>query len=95
LQDGCPRCLELAEWPIRDLDETMLANLVALAVDPERLSKGRSEAELIAAANVLSQLERTGRLVDVAPQAVEEYLRDHWKVDCEIRSTLLSRLVRT
>lgn len=86
LADDCPRCAEQAEKPIRELDEKMLSELAALAVHRDRLMRGRSEAELVAAANVLNVLEQVGRLCDVAPAVVESYLRERWRIDVQIRA---------
>lgn len=81
LADDCERCAELAAWPIRDLDDEVLAALVRLAVHPNRLSECRSLTEAVASASVLTALERVGRLAQVAPDAVADYLKTRWSVD--------------
>lgn len=81
LADGCPACEEIALDPTAHLDDETLAQLAALAVSDDRLDRGRSETELVAAANVLSTLERVGRLASTAPGVVAWYLRERWRVD--------------
>lgn len=84
LQDGCGGCEEAAENPIRDLDEVMLGQLVTLAVHPDRFSVGRSDMELVAAAKVLTVLEQTGHLAEVAPETVATYLTERWRLEASI-----------
>ena len=63
LADDCPGCAEHAEHPIMSLDRENLRRIMALALDPDRF--GRSDAthtDLVAAASVLTALERAGAL---------------------------------
>jgi hypothetical protein len=85
LQDDCLRCVEHAEDPIPTLDEEMLRGLVRLAQDRDRLAKGRSETELVAAAKILTTLEHVGRLAEVDPAGVERYLRERWHLRVRIQ----------
>lgn len=78
LADDCPECSDAAEQPWRYLDERALAALVELAATDDRLARARSEAEAVASANVLTQMERFGRLASVAPVALT-YL-ERWNV---------------
>jgi hypothetical protein len=82
LADDCPRCAALAErwW---DLDDEVLLSLIALANDPLRHSRVRSQAEARAAANVLTVLEWTGRLAQASPLGVQRYLSTNWHVNFE------------
>lgn len=91
LQDGCPRCAEHAEHPLRDLDDRMLRDLIELATSPRRSERVRSETEAIAAANVMTALERTGKLCEVAGEVVAEYLRDRWHLEADIKSLEILR----
>lgn len=84
LQDNCPGCEDLASDPINRCDDRILSALVALATENDRLSKCRTNAEGIASAQVLTALERTGRLVEASPGGVEAYLRERWKFQCRI-----------
>lgn len=70
LHDGCPRCEEHAEHPIQSLDDANLGRIVRLAVDPNRFAHALSHLELVAAAKVLSTLEKVGPLYRVAPMEV-------------------------
>jgi hypothetical protein len=92
LQDGCPRCADHANHPMRDLDDEMLGSLVALAVNPDRFTVGRSETELVAAAKVLTALEHAGHLAEVAPDAVAGYLRDRWRLEATIENPRAAEL---
>lgn len=85
LQDGCPRCAELAARPL-DVDSEMLRDLVRLAVRRDRITVGRSEAELVASAGVLTLLEQLGRLAELAPDEVAAYLVDRWHLNAEIEN---------
>ena len=78
LDDDCERCKEHAENPIRDLDKTILHRLVEMAVD--RSIKPRSEAEGVAVANVLTVMEKFGRLAESHPEAAVAYL-DRWGIE--------------
>lgn len=84
LHDDCPRCAEQAEDPFGTLDNENLVALVNLALDRDRLSRGRSETELVAAATVLTALERAGRLAETHPGGVERYLRERWHLRVRI-----------
>lgn len=84
LQDGCPACADIAKNPIAELDDAMLGQLATLATSADRLSRGRSENELVAAANVLTLLEQVGRLAEAAPSVVAWYLREKWRLDAQI-----------
>lgn len=84
LFDDCPGCAEIAENPIREADSRLLKQLVELAADRERLVKGRSETELIASAKILTHLERTGRVCEVAGDVVATYLNERWHLGAEI-----------
>jgi hypothetical protein len=86
LADGCPRCAELAANPLADLDDGILLELVRRTVDDrfgyygDASARARSEAEAVAMANVMTQLERTGRLFQAAPGPVCRYLDGRWDV---------------
>lgn len=83
LFDGCPRCLDLSAFPIRDLDAAMLAKLVEMAT--RRDWKPRSAAELQAVNTVRTTLERAARLCDAAPAEVETFLRERHRLIVAIR----------
>lgn len=74
LQDDCPRCQEHAEDPISSLDAGNLRRIVRLACDRDRFEHALTRTDLVAAARVLSQLERTGHLFRTAPVEVLEFL---------------------
>jgi hypothetical protein len=81
LRDDCARCAEHAADPFRDLDDTMLHRLVCITQDPARfISEDYTEADLIAAANVLTVMEKCGRLFQASPNTMREYLRNKWRV---------------
>lgn len=77
LADGCPRCEEHAEQPIRDLDRSNLCDLVSMAVD--RSIRPRSGTEERAVATVLNAMEQFGRIAEVAPEEALAYL-DRWGI---------------
>jgi hypothetical protein len=82
LVDGCPRCAEHAEAPLYELDATQLRRLVALAADPKRLSRTDvSVLDLEAAAKVLTQMERCGKLFEIAADTMLTYLQTKWRID--------------
>jgi hypothetical protein len=72
LADDCPRCAEHAENPIRSLDHENLRRIMELAVD-----QGGSATYLdqVAAANVLTTLERAGHLARTDPDIFFTYLQ--------------------
>lgn len=72
LADDCERCAEHAENPIRDLDSGNLRNLIELAVN--RDIHPRTNAEGVAVANVLTAMERFGRIAEANPEAAMAYL---------------------
>ena len=78
LSDDCERCAEHAENPIRDLDTENLQALVEMAVD--RTLPPRSEAEGVAVANVLTAMERFGRIAEAHPEAAMDYLK-RWGIE--------------
>lgn len=78
LAPGCPRCAEHAENPIRDLDTENLRVLVNLAVN--RDIRPRSVAEEVAAANVLTAMERFGRIAEAYPEEALAYLQK-WGIE--------------
>lgn len=73
LADGCPRCEEHAKDPIRDLDLENLRFIVNLAAN--RDLRPRSAAEARAAANVLTAMERFGRIAEAYPEEALSYLQ--------------------
>ena len=73
LADGCPRCLEHAADPVRDLDLENLRFIVNLAAN--RDLRPRSDAEGRAAANVLTAMERFGRIAEAYPEEALAYLQ--------------------
>lgn len=81
LADDCERCTEHAQHPWRDLDPSNLRPLIEMAVD--RNTRPRSETEAIAVANVLTQLERFGKLAEAAPELTVAYLA-RWGVRAEL-----------
>lgn len=81
LADDCPRCAEMAERPTAECDEEVLRALVELAIRRDRLSRSRSEAEAVASAQVLTALERAGRIAEVAPDLLGRYLRERSEGD--------------
>jgi hypothetical protein len=78
LVDGCPRCEEHAEHPIRDLDLANLRRLIELACD--RSIRPRSQAEGVAAANVLTAMERFGKIAEADPAMAVDYLK-RWGIE--------------
>lgn len=72
LAGGCPRCWEHAENPVRDLDPENLRVLVNMAVN--RDIPPRSEPEAVAVSNVLSAMERFGRIAEAYPEEALSYL---------------------
>lgn len=82
LADGCERCAEHAASPTVSLDQETLREVMRLAVYRSLIP--RSGAEAVAAANVLTLLERFGRLAEAAPELCEQYLRERWHLNCHI-----------
>lgn len=89
LQDDCEACTYHADNPLRNLDQDMLHGLVERALadrfDLFAMSSGanpapRSDTEAVAMANVLTMLEQTGKLAEVAPGLVARYVRERWRV---------------
>lgn len=95
LQDHCDGCEEIAERPIANADTLLLQFLTVLAVDRERLVKIRSTNEGVATAKILTLLEQVGKLSEIAPTAVEEYLRERWHLDASIKSPMVARIQET
>lgn len=85
LQDHCEGCAEIAEDPFSRADSVLLRNLAALAIDRDRLGKLRSTNEGVAAAQILTTLERVGKLAELAPETVQSYLRERWRLQVRIR----------
>lgn len=85
LQDHCEGCAELAEDPLGRADTLLLEQLTVLAIDRERLAKIRSTNEGVATAQILTTLERVGKLAEVSPAAVQSYLRERWRLQVRIR----------
>ena len=83
LADDCDRCAEYAANPL-DLDNVNLRRIIEIALDPNRLSGYYSTNDLVAAAKVLTLLEKFGRLAEVAPGSVQDYLRRAWRLDAVI-----------
>jgi hypothetical protein len=79
LQDDCERCAEHAEHPLRSLDASNLRALVGIA-HPGQPPYARSETEQIAATAMLNLLEQIGKLAQVAPDELGEYLHDRWHI---------------
>lgn len=79
LQDGCPRCAEHAEHPIRSLDDGNLLRLVELAIRPEPFLGVRGANEITALARVLDALYEAGPLVRIAPDLCIAYWRETWR----------------
>ena len=77
LADGCPRCEEHAEHPVRDLDRDNLRDLISLAVDNS--IQPRSNCEARAVANVKTAMERFGAIAATSPQDAMSYL-EKWGV---------------
>lgn len=75
LADDCERCAQHAENPTRDLDPENLRTLVEMAVD--RGIRPRSDTEERAVANVLTTMERFGRIAEASPLAAMTYL-ERW-----------------
>lgn len=78
LAEGCERCVEIAGDPFRHGDETLLRRLMRDATAVPRDFSG-TEPQLIATKHVLDTLERAGRIAEVAPEALAEYL-ERWGV---------------
>ena len=78
LADGCPRCDEHAADPINTLDERNLRRIIELAVHPDRFSVALTETDLVAAAKVLTTLERAAHLMRVSPQPVFAFLSERY-----------------
>lgn len=80
LADGCERCAEHAANPFAALDTDHLAGIARIALDKERLGRGHTVNDLIAAKHVLDTIDRMGRLLEVTPRAVIEDLRGRWRI---------------
>lgn len=74
LADDCPRCTEHAENPIASLDQPNLKRIMALALHPDRFSVALTETDLVAAAKVLTTLERAGALRRTDPLLFDQYM---------------------
>jgi hypothetical protein len=78
LSDGCPACEEIAACPVRLADRRVLSTLIAMATD--RGVQPRTENEAKAVANVLTTLERFGRIAEVEPELAIAYLGEKWRI---------------
>jgi hypothetical protein len=100
LADDCPRCTEIADDPFTGLDDENLRELVRRTLDDRfgiyggtyrQLGRyGRSNAEGRAMAVVMTRLEYTGKLFNVAAPAVARYLRDRWSIQIGIDEVTLA-----
>lgn len=82
LDDDCPRCEEIAERPIKELDRTNLRRIMLIATDKNRLAANAlyTTNDLIASAKVLTLMEQAGHLAETGPGLLFEYLK-RWGVE--------------
>ena len=78
LADDCERCAEHAANPTATLDGANLRKLVFRATDPSL--PARSENEATAIANLTGALDAVGRMCQISPELVVEFLRDRYRV---------------
>lgn len=83
LADGCPRCDEHANNPIPSLDSANLARLIEIAVAEDRIALCSSVNDMVATAQILTVLERVGRLAREHPEAVAEYF-ERWGIEATL-----------
>lgn len=83
LADGCPRCEEHAYNPWRDLDDTVLRDLVERATQANRFDLMRSDTEGIAMAKIVDAIDHIGILMSAAPADVVEDLVNRWRAPIE------------
>lgn len=74
LADDCPRCAEHADNPVLSLDQSNLARIMALALNPDRLDEA-TYTDNVAAAKVLTDMEHAGHLARTAPHIFFTFLR--------------------
>lgn len=72
LADDCPRCAEHAAHPIQSLDHENLRRIMELALDQGRAATYHDQ---VAAAQVLTALERAGHLARTDPDIFFLYLQ--------------------
>lgn len=77
LADGCPRCAEHAKDPLVTLDDLNIRDLVTRAVDE---TPARSETEALAIREVERVLFRAAKLTLAAPEILDRYLLESWRV---------------
>lgn len=83
LADGYPACAKIAQTPTAEADESLLRQLIELAVAaPREIPAGETQA--YAVVQVLNTLERAGRIAQTAPGLLEAYLRDRWRLRVRI-----------
>lgn len=83
LFDDCPACDEIAENPFANADHDLLRRFVALATaNPREIPEVYTDARAVKV--VLDTLERAGRIAQDAPNLLETYLRDRWRIRCRI-----------
>lgn len=74
LADGCDRCMEHAENPLRDLDDTVVRDLMQRVINDE---PPRSEHERIAMFHVKLALQQACRLAWINPVQFAKYAKQH------------------
>jgi hypothetical protein len=74
LADGCPRCVQHAENPLRDLDDTVVRSLMLRVINGE---EPRSENERIAMFEVKLALQQACRLAWLNPVQFAKYAKQH------------------
>jgi hypothetical protein len=84
LQDGCPRCAEHAEYPLRDLDDTMVRGLLERSFNPR--NGPRSETERAAVRKVELALHQAGQIAANSPDILERYLLERWRLPTTIEN---------